>query len=81
MCFPRLRTCHSPSRACQDSRGKQAGIPKVRGCIGEWVSRDRLARIGKTVFSAKVLIFMPGITVISMDNYNVASRFIDDNFD
>ncbi|CAI5526925.1 unnamed protein product [Closterium sp. Naga37s-1] len=36
---------------------------------------------GKTVFSAKVLNFMPGITVISMDNYNVASRVIDGNFD
>ncbi|CAI5504715.1 unnamed protein product [Closterium sp. Naga37s-1] len=28
-----------------------------------------------------VLNFMPGITVISMDNYNVASRVIDGNFD
>ncbi|CAI5941278.1 unnamed protein product [Closterium sp. NIES-64] len=29
----------------------------------------------------QVLNFMPGITVISMDNYNVASRVIDGNFD
>ncbi|KAH7436648.1 hypothetical protein KP509_05G029600 [Ceratopteris richardii] len=36
---------------------------------------------GKTVFSEKVSKFMPGITVISMDNYNDGSRIIDGNFD
>lgn len=36
---------------------------------------------GKTVFSEKVVSFMPGISLISMDNYNVASRVIDSNFD
>ncbi|KAL0380689.1 UNVERIFIED_CONTAM: Inorganic pyrophosphatase TTM2 [Sesamum angustifolium] len=36
---------------------------------------------GKTVFSEKILNFMPNIAVISMDNYNDASRIIDGNFD
>ncbi|XP_072964534.1 inorganic pyrophosphatase TTM2-like [Typha angustifolia] len=36
---------------------------------------------GKTVFTEKVLNFMPSITVISMDNYNDPSRIIDGNFD
>lgn len=36
---------------------------------------------GKTVFSEKVSSFMPGIVVISMDNYNDASRVIDGNYD
>ncbi|XP_010672495.2 inorganic pyrophosphatase TTM1 [Beta vulgaris subsp. vulgaris] len=36
---------------------------------------------GKTVFTEKMLNFMPSIAVISMDNYNDASRIIDGNFD
>ena len=36
---------------------------------------------GKTVFSEKVSKFKPGITVISMDNYNDGSRVVDDNYD
>lgn len=36
---------------------------------------------GKTVFTEKVLNFMPSIAVISMDNYNDASRIVDGNFD
>ncbi|KAJ4960107.1 hypothetical protein NE237_020017 [Protea cynaroides] len=36
---------------------------------------------GKTVFTDKVFNFMPSIAVISMDNYNDASRIIDGNFD
>lgn len=36
---------------------------------------------GKSVFSEKVSNFMPGITVISMDNYNDGSRIIDGNYD
>ena len=36
---------------------------------------------GKTVFTEKILNFMPTITVISMDNYNDASRIVDGNFD
>lgn len=36
---------------------------------------------GKTVFTEKILNFMPSIAVISMDNYNDASRIVDDNFD
>uniref|UniRef100_A0A0D9YX60 CYTH domain-containing protein n=1 Tax=Oryza glumipatula TaxID=40148 RepID=A0A0D9YX60_9ORYZ len=36
---------------------------------------------GKTVFTEKVLNFMPGVAVISMDNYNDASRIVDGNFD
>ncbi|EHA8590630.1 inorganic pyrophosphatase TTM2 [Cocos nucifera] len=36
---------------------------------------------GKTVFTEKVLNFMPSIAIISMDNYNDSSRIIDGNFD
>ncbi|KAM1026356.1 hypothetical protein ACFX2C_039378 [Malus domestica] len=36
---------------------------------------------GKTIFTDKVLSFMPNIAVITMDNYNDASRIIDGNFD
>lgn len=36
---------------------------------------------GKTVFTEKVLNFMPSIACISMDNYNDASRIVDGNFD
>ncbi|RZC70348.1 hypothetical protein C5167_033459 [Papaver somniferum] len=36
---------------------------------------------GKTAFTEKILNFMPSIAVISMDNYNDASRIIDGNFD
>jgi hypothetical protein len=36
---------------------------------------------GKTAFSEKVKDFMPGIALISMDNYNDASKVVDSNFD
>ncbi|KAF6169085.1 hypothetical protein GIB67_038582 [Kingdonia uniflora] len=36
---------------------------------------------GKSVFTEKILNFMPSIAVISMDNYNDASRIIDGNYD
>lgn len=36
---------------------------------------------GKTAFSAKVTDFLPGVTVLGLDNYNDASRLIDGNFD
>mmetsp|Transcript_11150 Transcript_11150/g.33431 ORF Transcript_11150/g.33431 Transcript_11150/m.33431 type:complete len:669 (+) Transcript_11150:244-2250(+) len=36
---------------------------------------------GKTAFSAKIKDFLPGVTVLSLDNYNDASRLIDGNFD
>lgn len=36
---------------------------------------------GKTVFTEKVSAFMPGIAMISMDNYNDATRVIDGNYD
>ncbi|XP_057961107.1 inorganic pyrophosphatase TTM2 [Malania oleifera] len=36
---------------------------------------------GKTVFTEKILNFMPSIAVISMDNYNDSSRIVDGNFD
>jgi Ni2+-binding GTPase involved in maturation of urease and hydrogenase len=32
---------------------------------------------GKTAFSERVKEFMPGICVISMDNYNDSSKLID----
>ncbi|KAL1332199.1 hypothetical protein HN51_061048 [Arachis hypogaea] len=36
---------------------------------------------GKTMLTEKILNFMPSIAVISMDNYNDASRIVDGNFD
>ncbi|CDP00516.1 unnamed protein product [Coffea canephora] len=36
---------------------------------------------GKTVFTEKILNFMPAVAVISMDNYNDSSRIVDGNFD
>ena len=36
---------------------------------------------GKMVFTEKVVNFMPDVAVISMDNYNDATRIVDGNFD
>jgi ABC-type dipeptide/oligopeptide/nickel transport system ATPase component len=36
---------------------------------------------GKTVFTEKVVNLTPDVAVISMDNYNDATRIIDGNFD
>ncbi|KAB1212804.1 Uridine-cytidine kinase C [Morella rubra] len=60
-------------RACQLLAQKNEGIVLV-GVAGP-------SGAGKTVFTEKVLNFMPSIAVITMDNYNDASRIIDGNFD
>nr|XP_010940058.1 inorganic pyrophosphatase TTM2 [Elaeis guineensis] len=60
-------------RACQLLAQKNHGIILV-GVAGP-------SGAGKTVFTEKVLNFMPSIAVISMDNYNDSSRIIDGNFD
>ncbi|KAK9664964.1 hypothetical protein RND81_14G080600 [Saponaria officinalis] len=60
-------------RACQLLAQKNEGIIFV-GIAGP-------SGAGKTVFTEKMLNFMPSIAVISMDNYNDASRIIDGNFD
>lgn len=36
---------------------------------------------GKTAFSEKIKNFLPGCTILSMDNYNDGSKVIDGNFD
>ncbi|KAL6566424.1 Inorganic pyrophosphatase ttm2 [Orobanche gracilis] len=60
-------------RACQMLAQKNEGLILI-GVAGP-------SGAGKTVFTEKMLSFMPSIAVISMDNYNDASRIIDGNFD
>ncbi|KDP31436.1 hypothetical protein JCGZ_11812 [Jatropha curcas] len=60
-------------RACQLLAQNNDGIILV-GLAGP-------SGAGKTVFTEKVLNFMPSVAVISMDNYNDASRIVDGNFD
>lgn len=60
-------------RACQLLAQKHNGIILV-GVAGP-------SGAGKTVFTEKVVNFMPSVAVLSMDNYNDASRIIDGNFD
>ncbi|XP_056165474.1 inorganic pyrophosphatase TTM2 [Syzygium oleosum] len=60
-------------RACQLLAQKNEGIILV-GLAGP-------SGAGKTVFTEKILNFMPSISVISLDNYNDSSRIVDGNFD
>nr|XP_043629460.1 inorganic pyrophosphatase TTM2-like [Erigeron canadensis] len=60
-------------RACQMLSQKNDGIILV-GLAGP-------SGAGKTAFTEKILNFMPSVAVISMDNYNDATRVIDGNFD
>ncbi|KAJ6411544.1 hypothetical protein OIU84_008177 [Salix udensis] len=60
-------------RACQLLAQKNDGLILV-GVAGP-------SGAGKTVFTDKVVSFMPSIAVIAMDNYNDSSRIIDGNFD
>ncbi|PKA49304.1 Uridine kinase-like protein 3 [Apostasia shenzhenica] len=60
-------------RACQLLVQQNEGIILV-GVAGP-------SGAGKTVFTDKILNFMPSIVVLSMDNYNDSSRIIDGNFD
>ncbi|KAG5237008.1 phosphoribulokinase/uridine kinase family protein [Salix suchowensis] len=60
-------------RACQLLAQKNDGIILV-GIAGP-------SGAGKTIFTEKILSFMPSVAVISMDNYNDSSRIVDGNFD
>ncbi|XP_018629526.1 inorganic pyrophosphatase TTM2-like isoform X3 [Nicotiana tomentosiformis] len=60
-------------RACQLLVQKNNGLIMI-GVAGP-------SGAGKTVFTEKILNFMPSVAVISMDNYNDASRIVDGNFD
>lgn len=60
-------------RACQLLAQKMEGVILV-GLAGP-------SGAGKTVFTEKLVGFMPGIATISMDNYNDSTRVIDGNYD
>ncbi|GAB4828974.1 Inorganic pyrophosphatase ttm2 [Ancistrocladus abbreviatus] len=60
-------------RACQMLAQKNDGIVLV-GLAGP-------SGAGKTVFTEKILNFMPSIALILIDNYNDSSRIVDGNFD
>lgn len=60
-------------RACQQLAKENDGMVLV-GLAGP-------SGAGKTIFTEKILNFMPSVAVISLDNYNDASRIIDGNFD
>lgn len=60
-------------RACQLLTQKNEGIIFV-GVAGP-------SGAGKTVFTEKLMNFMPSIAIITMDHYNDASRIIDGNYD
>ncbi|XP_076898080.1 inorganic pyrophosphatase TTM2-like [Bidens hawaiensis] len=60
-------------RACQMLAQKNEGIVLI-GLAGP-------SGAGKSAFTDKIVSFMPSVAVISMDNYNDASRVIDGNFD
>ncbi|CAK7326455.1 unnamed protein product [Dovyalis caffra] len=60
-------------RACQLLAQKNDGMILV-GIAGP-------SGAGKTIFTEKILNFMPSVAVISMDNYNDSSRIVDGNFD
>ncbi|XP_055809810.1 inorganic pyrophosphatase TTM2 [Solanum dulcamara] len=60
-------------RACQLLVQKNEGLIII-GVAGP-------SGAGKTVFTEKILSFMPSVAVISMDNYNDSSRIVDGNFD
>lgn len=60
-------------RACQLLAQRNDGLILV-GIAGP-------SGAGKTIFTEKILNFMPSVAVISMDNYNDATRVIDGNFD
>ncbi|XP_019181171.1 PREDICTED: uridine-cytidine kinase C-like [Ipomoea nil] len=60
-------------RACQLLAQKNDGLVLV-GLAGP-------SGAGKTVFTEKIQNFMPSVAVISMDNYNDASRIVDGNYD
>uniref|UniRef100_A0A7N0TCH3 CYTH domain-containing protein n=1 Tax=Kalanchoe fedtschenkoi TaxID=63787 RepID=A0A7N0TCH3_KALFE len=60
-------------QACQLLAQKNEGILFV-GLAGP-------SGAGKTIFSEKILNFMPSVALISMDHYNDSSRIVDGNFD
>jgi uridine kinase len=54
---------------------------RAHACMWRQVGLAGPSGSGKTAFSERVSSFMPGISIISMDNYNDASKLVDSNFD
>ena len=76
-----MQTCHHANYQTHSQTSNQMAGVSTMLIMCSQVGLAGPSGSGKTAFSEKVRSFIPGITVLSMDNYNDASRLIDGNFD